>query len=143
MDPKTAFLNSAILLDHKINFDLKEIHNLRIMADRLAAYGMGDRVQNSNNGKALFETAIDRIIELEAKINEEVDELLQKKAAVREAINSVSDDTLKMVLYYRYLLGYSIEFISNEMGVNERTVYRSLAKAKTEIKIPENFSKLS
>ncbi|MBQ6215226.1 MAG: sigma-70 family RNA polymerase sigma factor [Oscillospiraceae bacterium] len=136
MDSKTAFLNSAILLDHRINFHLKEIHNLRIMADRLAAYGMGERVQNSNNGKALFETAIDRIIELEDKINEEVDELLQKKAAVREAVDSVSNEQLKMVLYYRYLLGYSVEAIANELGVNERTVYRSLAKAKTEIKIP-------
>ena len=132
------YLRQAYRLDQKINSDLEEMAALREMAASVSSPQLTERVQTSRNTDAPFVRCIEKIMDLEHRINQEVDLLVDLKDEIRAVITTVEDTDERMVLKYRYVHNYTWEQIGNELHANSRTVRRWHGKALTHVVMPEN-----
>ena len=67
------YLKQAYRLDHRINSDIAELGRLREMSSGISSPGFGEKVQTSHSGEAPFVKCLERIYDLEEKINNEID----------------------------------------------------------------------
>ncbi len=132
------YLRQAYCLDQKINSDLEEVAALREMASSVSSPQLSERVQTSRKGDAPFVRCLEKIIELENKINKEIDLLVELKKEIRMVITTVEDTDESMVLKYRYVHNYTWEQIGNELHADARTVRRWHGKALLHVVLPEN-----
>ena len=132
------YLRQAYRLDQKINSDLEEVAALREMASSVSSPQLSERVQTSKKGDAPFVRCLEKIIELEDKINKEIDLLVELKKEIRTVITTVEDTDERMVLKYRYVHNYTWEQIGNELHADARTVRRWHGKALLHVVLPEN-----
>lgn len=132
------YLRQAYRLDQKINSDLEEVAALREMASSVSTPQLSERVQTSRKGDAPFVRCLEKIIELEDKINKEIDLLVELKKEIRTVITTVEDTDERMVLKYRYVHNYTWEQIGNELHADARTVRRWHGKALLHVVLPEN-----
>lgn len=132
------YLRQAYRLDQKINSDLEEVAALREMASSVSSPQLSERVQTSRKGDAPFVRCLEKIIELEDKINKEIDLLVELKKEIRTVITTVEDTDERMVLKYRYVHNYTWEQIGNELHADARTVRRWHGKALLHVMLPEN-----
>ena len=132
------YLRQAYRLDQKINSDLEEVAALREMASSVSSPQLSERVQTSRKGDAPFVRCLEKIIELEDKINKEIDLLVELKKEIRAVITTVEDTDERMVLKYRYVHNYTWEQIGNELHADARTVRRWHGKALLHVVLPEN-----
>lgn len=136
------YLKQAWSLNQKINDDLEEAGELRKMIASVSSPGLGERVQMSRSGEAPFVRHTEKIIELEDKINREIDCLVDLKEEIRGVIDALDDRDEAMVLRRRYLLCYSWERIAQSRGVNIRTVQRWHTTALRHVVLPEDSRKI-
>ena len=129
------YLRQAYRLDQKINSDLEEMAALREMAASVSSPQLTERVQTSRNTDAPFVRCIEKIMDLEHRINQEVDLLVDLKEEIRAVITTVEDTDERMVLKYRYVHNYTWEQIGNELHADSRTVRRWHGKALTHVVI--------
>ena len=132
------YLRQAYRLDQKINSDLEEVAALREMASSVSSPQLSERVQTSRKGDAPFVRCLEKIIELEDKINKEIDLLVELKKEIRMVITTVEDTDERMVLKYRYVHNYTWAQIGNELHADARTVRRWHGKALLHVVLPEN-----
>ena len=66
------------------------------------------------------ETTVEKMMQIDAEINREIDELVKIKAEVKSAISSVPNSTYREVLERRYIRGQKWEQIAVEMNYNYR-----------------------
>lgn len=132
------YLRQAYRLDQKINSDLEEVAALREMASSVSSPQLGDRVQTSRKGEAPFVRSLEKIMELEDKINREIDLLVDLKKEIRSVITTVEDTDERMVLKYRYIHNYTWEQIGNELHADARTVRRWHGSALTHVILPSD-----
>ena len=132
------YLRQAYRLDQKINSDLEEVAALREMASSVSSPQLSERVQTSRKGDAPFVRCLEKIIELEDKINKEIELLVELKKEIRMVITTVEDTDERMVLKYRYVHNYTWEQIGNELHADARTVRRWHRKALLHVVLPEN-----
>ena len=79
---------------------------------------------------------------LEEKINEEIDLLVNLKEEIRSVIDMVSNTDERMVLRYRYIHNYTWEQIGDVLGADSRTVRRWHGQALGHVTLPENLLKI-
>ena len=132
------YLRQAYRLDQKINSDLEEVAALREMASSVSSPQLSERVQTSRKGDAPFVRCLEKIIELEDKINKEIDLLVELKKEIRIVIATVEDTDERMVLKYRYVHNYTWEQIGNELHADARTVRRWHGKALLHVVLQGN-----
>ena len=132
------YLRQAYRLDQKINSDLEEVASLREMTNSISSPQLSERVQTSRKGEAPFTRCLDKILELEDKINKEIDLLVELKKEIRMVITMVEDTDERMVLKYRYVHNYTWEQIGNELNADARTVRRWHGKALLHVVLPDN-----
>ena len=132
------YLRQAYRLDQKINSDLEEVAALREMASSVSSPQLSERVQTSRKGDAPFVRCLEKIIELEDKINKEIDLLVELKKEIRMVITTVEDTDERMVLKYRYVHNYTWEQIGNELHADARTVRRWHGSALMHVVLPKN-----
>ena len=118
------YLRQAYRLDQKINSDLEEVSALREMASSVSSPQLNERVQTSRKYEAPFVRSLEKIMELEEKINQEIDLLVALKDEIRSVITTVEDTDERLVLKYRYVHNYTWEQIGNELHADARTVRR-------------------
>lgn len=73
--------------------------------------------------------AVERIIALESEINTEIDKALEIKQQVVNAIKTVPDQTLQVLLSRRYILGQTWERIAAAMDYSYKQICRLHGKA--------------
>lgn len=81
-----------------------------------------------------FAEIIDKAIDLESEILDEINELLDLQKAAHEIINAVQDDTERLILQYYYIDRLDMEDIAEEIGYTLRQTYRIKKKAVEKIK---------
>ena len=116
------FLNRIRKIDLLINCNLDEIEKLRNLLTGGAVRYDSEKVQTSSDNDRMTDT-IAKIIELEKTINEDIDELVDKKIVAREMIERLDDDREKIILYKRYFDGKSFEQISVECNYSWKWVH--------------------
>lgn len=87
--------------------------------------GASDKVQST----------VEKLGALEKKIDSKIDEWYEAKLNIEKAIHTVESDTLRLLLRYRYINGWTWEKIAVEMNYAYRNVTRLHGKAINLIKI--------
>lgn len=141
MTPK-QYLQQAYLLDEKINSRLRELEQLR----RLEASVQGvdltrERVQCSRRFRSQVENIAQKIIDLEQRINSEIDRLLELKLEIRKVIESVDNETEQLLLRLRYIEYKRWDEIAEIMGYSKRQATRLHGYALQKIKLSLNVPK--
>ena len=132
------YLHQAYRLDKRIQSDIEEMECLREMATSVSSPSWDEKVQISRNTDAKFVRCLERIIDLESKINAEVDNLVALKEQIRCVINEVADTDERMVLRYRYVHNFTWEQIGDELNADRTTVYRWHNAALNHVTLPED-----
>ena len=78
-----------------------------------------------------------RVMELEEKINAEIDRLVALKEQMRGVIDTVRDKDEQMVLRYRYIHNMTWEQIGDELHADKSTVRRWHGSALQHVIMPE------
>ena len=118
-------MEKYIVLRKLIESDIAEIKKLRELS---AALGTADPSKEHVSGGPLvqcrFAEIIDKIVDLETKVREEIKEYLDMQREVRDQIAAVKDPIYRMFLRYKYIEGLSHEDIAIKMGYSVRQIYR-------------------
>lgn len=112
------YLNSVRLADRRIKIKIEELHQLQLNVDQIIPQTTGERVQSSNKGS--FTKTVDKIVDLQNKINSEIDSLLELKSDVRNKINQLSDERFIVVLTDYYINCKTWAEVSKSIGYEER-----------------------
>ena len=118
-----------------INCKLEQVAELRSMLLPGAIRYDKDKVQTSNNADSISDT-VSKIMELEEKINTDIDELVELKSVARDNIERMENEVEKVILYKRYFNNESFENIAVECGYSWRHIHRLHGEAL------KNFDKI-
>ena len=130
------YLSQAYRLDQRINSNLAKIERLRQMAMSISSPVLGEKVKSTRSSDPPYVRYIHRIMELDAKINAEIDLFVSLKEQIRDVIDEVSDTDEQMVLRYRYIHNYTWERIGEEMSADKSTVRRWHGMALSHVTMP-------
>lgn len=125
------FLQRATRLDDEINTMQQSLDEMRSMAERVTAsisaapHGGGDDHSREN--------IIIKICDLNAKIEERIDELVTVKAEIVDRINQIQNANYRLLLWKRYIQGKRWEQIAVDMNYSDRQVKRVHGYALLEI----------
>lgn len=133
------YLRQAYRLDQRINSDIAELTRLREMASSVGSPGFEEHYNPNRPTEAPFVRCIEKVLELEQKINIEIDRLVNLKEQIRTAIDKVENPDEQMVLRYRYIHNYTWEQIGDVLFADESTVRRWHGRALQHIKVPDDF----
>lgn len=124
------FLIQAYRLNELIISNEEELAKLNELSTGIPGTDYSkDRVQTTPSGDASYTKIIERIVELERVIKNDIESFLKLKLEIRNTIDSVCDNDEKLLLRQRYLNFSSWEDICQMMHVSSRTVHRIHAKA--------------
>ena len=132
------YLGQAYLLDKRIKSDTMELEELRLMSGTISSPGFEEHYNASKNTDAPYIKTIEKIYEMEQKIMEEMQLLLDLKQQIRDVISQVEKPEHQMILRYRYIHNLSWPKIGDKLCADTTTVQRWHNKAIAKIKLPED-----
>lgn len=132
------YLRQAYRLDHRINSDIAEMERLQEMAGSVGSPGFEEHYNPNRPNEAPFVRCLEKVWDLEQKINSEIDRLIDLKAQMREVIATASNADEQMVLRYRYIHNMTWEQIGDELHADRTTVYRWHNSALNHVTLPED-----
>lgn len=110
------YLQQLKLIDVKIDQKLKQVGDLRQMAQATGALDYSkDRVQTSASGDSLSNAVI-RYLSLEEEIDQQIDQFVDLKNQIINQIQALKDVNYVQVLFKRYVEYKGLEVIAVEMG---------------------------
>ena len=130
---KKEYLKRYRKIDREVNQLLMEKDEIISLGTRITprysdlprGWGESNKVQLS----------VEKLEAQEEKIDKKIDLLHEVKADIEKAIQTVENDTLRVLLRYRYINGFTWEKISVMMGYGYRNITRLPGKALIQIKI--------
>lgn len=133
------FLKQAYRLDELINSNMIEIAQLEDLSTSIKSIDYSkDKISGGNADKsASYEKVIDKIMVLESKVNSEINELVDLKTKIREAICELKVPEEKVLLRLRYINFKQWEDICEQMHISERTAKRIHGQALQKLKVPK------
>jgi len=131
------YLSQARYLDLSINNKIRQVAMLHELATKCTST-ISDMPRNPSPRQSGMADTIDKIIDLEAEINRDIDRLVDLKREMTAIIRSVDDSQCQILLEMRYICFRSWEQIAVEMGFNIRHVYRIHRQALKKVRIPSN-----
>lgn len=131
------YLQQAYRIDRKIKLDAE-----KLAAARSALYGKTVRYDSDGTMPVscgnVTESAVLRVMELEERLNREIDELTAMRQEIELTVNAVPDEVQREVLTRRYLLYQKWEDIAREMGYTKRRIFQIHGNALKNISL--NFT---
>ncbi|MBQ1819553.1 MAG: DUF1492 domain-containing protein, partial [Bacteroidales bacterium] len=122
----------------RINSDIAEVERLRIMARSVNSPGFEAHYDPNHGAEAPFIRCLEKVWQMEEKINAEIDKLVDLKQQMRLAIGTVTNADEQMVLRYRYIHNKTWEQIGDELHADKSTVRRWHGAALQHIRVPED-----
>lgn len=133
------YLRQAYRINELIQSNQQELDELRDLSVNLSATDYSkDKVQTSSSDDASYTKIVEKIIELENAIKDDIEKMLSLKLEIRNVVNDVSDNEERLLLKLRYLNFLTWDSVCDEMNVSARTAHRIHAAALSHVKIP-NF----
>lgn len=108
------YLLQVKLLDKKIEANLELLDTLRAKLVSVTSKFDENKVQSS--GGVNFDDTLASVIDLESEITREIDAYIDLKAKISSEINAMSDNTLSLILYKRYVLNKTLAEIARELN---------------------------
>lgn len=128
------YLSQAKYLDLRINSKIQQVAALNDLATKATSTLTG-MPHNPNQAVSSMENAITKIVDLQAEINHDIDELVDLKQKISDAIKGVRNTEYQTILEKRYLCFQSWEEIAASMNYEIRWLYRLHGKALDEIRV--------
>lgn len=131
------YLRQAYRLNELINSDLEELAQLKVLSTSISSPNLsGMPPSSTRNTEPSFVKCINKIVDLEKIINDEIDKFVELKKEIREVINNVPDPDERLVLRLRYIEFLKWEAVASSMGLSLKQVHRIHASALMNVKIP-------
>ncbi len=130
---KIKYLKRYVLLDREIDRKLAECERWRLRLGKITATisdmpGGGGSIHKSTD-----HDIINRIIDLEREMDDDIDKMLTLKQEIMDLINGISEDRERLLMQLRYLDGQQFEFICGEMGYSWSNVHRLHRRALNKL----------
>lgn len=107
------YLNRYRHINNYIDCKLDQVAQLRELATRLSPTAMFDK--NGNVSDKVGRT-VAKIVDMERKIDRDIDDLSALRDEISKTINQISDTDIRTVLEYRYINGWSWQKIATKMN---------------------------
>lgn len=117
------YLMQAKFLDMRINSKIQQVEALNDLATSASSVLTG-MPRNPNKATSKMADAICKIVDLQAKINHDIDEQVDLKKAIFSTIKAVPSPELQTLLEKRYLCFQSWEVIAVDMGYSMHHLYK-------------------
>lgn len=127
------YLNGAFWLNQRINSDIRELDELKELVTGINAVKVSERVKVTPSGEAPFVRNIEKIMVLEDKIDQEIDEYVDLKDEIRTLIDRVKDQKLQLVLRYRYIHFCRWDEVADMLGFTLRWTHILHQRALEEV----------
>jgi len=127
------FLSRHWLVDARINQELEEQARLRELATQITPqtrFSGGGGEVSDRVGKTVA-----KIIDLENKINDDIDTLIDLKEEIKAVIKTIDDETLQLILLMRYVNHNKWEPIAEKLHRDIRWVQRLHGRALEKVKL--------
>lgn len=131
------YLRQAYRLDQRIDSHVAELENLRDLSTRIQGSNFGERVSGTRSTEASYAGIVDKIVDMQRRINAEIDTLVDLKAEMDAAIEGVPDVDERLLLRYRYINNNAWDDIAKALHVSSRTVHRIHSSALRNFVVPE------
>jgi hypothetical protein len=96
------YLSQARYLDERINAKIKQVEALNTLATS-ATSALTGMPHSPNKATSKMANIVDKIVDLQAEINRDIDELVDLKKAIGELIKAVNCPEQQTLLEKRYL----------------------------------------
>lgn len=135
------YLKQAYKLNELIESDVQELDRLRDLASSISSPKLDDMPHSPNRStEAPFTRYVGRIIEMEQRINAEIDRYVDLQNEIRTTINQLKNNDEKLLLRYRYILFMTWEEVAEKLNVSMRTVHRIHGTALKNLQIPRKMT---
>lgn len=142
MDAK-KYLSQARLLNNRIKSFENELEYINTIALGPSGPSYGpNKIKQQPNLEAPFIRYIDKIIELEKMIHDEIDKLMALKREIAKTIAEVGDAKLEIILRERYINCRNWEDIAIDLAYSQVYLYKLHQRALKLVKIPKEYSKV-
>lgn len=128
------YLGQAYRLDQRINNKLEQVASLNELATKATCILSG-MPKKPNMATTRMADTIGKIVDLQAEINRDLEQLMELKRDIVDTIKAVDNMEYRFLLERRYLCFKSWDQIAVEMGYNVRHAYRLHDAALNSIKI--------
>ena len=120
------YLKQTYMLDKLIKSNCEELNQLKELSTSISGIDYSKNKISSGNvvNNAEFTNIICKIVDLEIKIQNQVDEFITLKNEIREKINKIQSTNEKLLLRLKYINFYTWEQICDEMELSIRTIHR-------------------
>ena len=116
------FLQQAFRTYRDVDSKIEQVLRLRELATR-ATSTLDDVPRSGGGGTSKLESAIVALYMKQAKLGDEIENLLSIWTAVASAISEITDDEARLILEYRYLAFEPWRVIASKMGLSLNRVY--------------------
>lgn len=130
------YLSQAYRIDQRINSKLEQVASLRDLSTK-ATSTCSEAAPGGTRNVHRLEDVICKIVMLEDEINAEIDQLVDLKREIREAISAVKNLECQTLLELRYLCFKTWEQIAVQMNYSTKYVFDLHRTALKMIRIPE------
>ena len=130
------YLMQAKFLDMRINSKIQQVEALNDLATSASSVLTG-MPRNPNKATSKMADAVAKIVDLQAEINHDIDELVDLKKEISYTIKAVPSPELQTLLEKRYLCFQSWEIIAVDMGYSIQHIYRLHDWALREFPVPQ------
>lgn len=140
MTPK-EYLSKIILLDQRIETNLESIERLKARAASVTSRISDDKGQGTNTPHDFTDT-IAKVLVLEEKVNQEIDQLVDLKSKITKEINGLDNKVYAVLLLKRYVLGRPLLEIAKDMSYSYAWIRHMHGEALEDFKktYPEIFT---
>lgn len=126
------YLEQARFLDLRINAKLEEVDRLNALATKVTSV-YSDIPGSPNKDTAKMAKTIEKIVDLENEINQDICALVTLKRDISDIIKQVQNQEYQYILEQRYLNFKTWEQIAAKMAFYIRRVYQIHGEALLEI----------
>ena len=126
-EQKIRYLSRYRRLNQRIDRLLEEQSRWREKAMRITP--VLSPVPGGGGSGSPIERPMDKVLEIDAEINREIDELQIVRQEIRAALNQLEDENLKLLMEYRYINGLTWEQIAVKMNYSYMQICRLHGKA--------------
>ena len=130
MDTK-KYLGQISRLDRMIKNKMTELSQYRDLIYGLSAVANEERVRTSPDFDKMT-GKVAKVLKIESKIDELIDEYVDKKNLIISQIDSMENETYYEILFARYIEKKTFEKIADEMMYSWRQIIRLHGKALQE-----------
>lgn len=130
------YLLQAHHLDQRIKCKIEQVASLNDLA-RKATATISDMPGNPNKGVSAMANAVEKIVDLQAEINRDIDRLVDMKMEIEKAVRQLGNIDEQLLLRCRYINNMNWDDIAAELSVSYRTVHRIHASALKNFIVPK------